>query len=73
MLFHLRHTITILFETLLNINKFYQHIEYVKRLQLLLQSDQQMHIRHLNYDNVLIRKLIRVLGLSLPSPGSAEL
>jgi hypothetical protein len=52
MLFHVRHTITLFFGILFDINKFYQHTEYVKKLQLLLQRDQQMHILHSNYDNV---------------------
>ena len=73
MLFHVRHTIIFFFETFLDINRFYQHIEYVKRLRLLLQCEQQMHILHSNYDNGLIRKLVRVLGLSFPSSVSAEL
>jgi hypothetical protein len=32
-----------------------------------------MHILYLNYDNVLIGKLLHALGLSFPSSGSAEL
>jgi hypothetical protein len=49
MLFHVRHTITLFFETFLDITKFYQHIEYVKRLQL-LQRDQQMRTLHSNFE-----------------------
>lgn len=73
MLFHVRHTIPLFFETLLDINKFYQHAEYVRRLHLLLHCDQQMRKLQSNYDNVLIRKLVNVLSLRLPSSESAEL
>jgi hypothetical protein len=39
----------------------------------LLQCDQQIYTFHYSYDNVLIRKLLHVSGLTGPSSGTAQL